>query len=163
MLGLKLNHVSKRGHSSSMMARVPMPTVITSWYKELPYTRRCPKHITSYKNHQKMSYTWPPHLAYTFTLIWWSPDHGQIDDTESHVLMELLKDTQNFGLCMRRKCRDHFLFNVSEEQNVPGIPGACTTRNFVYLTRGPWKITIIVSDREVQFRLRVLVIQFLFL
>ena len=23
-------------------------------------------------------------------------------------------------------------------ENVPGIPGACTTRNFTYLTRGPW-------------------------
>ena len=24
-------------------------------------------------------------------------------------------------------------------KNVPGIPGACTTRNFTYLTRGPWE------------------------
>ena len=24
------------------------------------------------------------------------------------------------------------------EENVPGIPGACTTRNFSYLVRGPW-------------------------
>ena len=23
-------------------------------------------------------------------------------------------------------------------ENVPGIPGACTTRNFTYLVRGPW-------------------------
>ena len=23
-------------------------------------------------------------------------------------------------------------------ENVPGIPGACTTRNFAYLARGPW-------------------------
>ena len=23
-------------------------------------------------------------------------------------------------------------------ENVPGIPGACATRNFVYLVRGPW-------------------------
>ena len=23
-------------------------------------------------------------------------------------------------------------------ENVPGIPGACTTRNFTYLARGPW-------------------------
>ena len=25
-------------------------------------------------------------------------------------------------------------------ENVPGIPGACTTRNFTYLVRSPWKI-----------------------
>ena len=24
------------------------------------------------------------------------------------------------------------------EENVPGIPGACATRNFAYLVRGPW-------------------------
>ena len=24
-------------------------------------------------------------------------------------------------------------------ENVPGIPGACATRNFIYLARGPWK------------------------
>ena len=24
--------------------------------------------------------------------------------------------------------------------NVPGIPGACATRNFTYLTRGPWPL-----------------------
>ena len=24
-------------------------------------------------------------------------------------------------------------------ENVPGIPGTCTTRNFTYLARGPWK------------------------
>ena len=23
-------------------------------------------------------------------------------------------------------------------ENVPGIPGACTNRNFTYLVRGPW-------------------------
>ena len=26
-------------------------------------------------------------------------------------------------------------------ENVPGIPGACTTRNFTYLARGPWPKT----------------------
>ena len=25
-------------------------------------------------------------------------------------------------------------------ENVPGIPGACTTRKFTYLTRGPWHL-----------------------
>ena len=26
-------------------------------------------------------------------------------------------------------------------ENVPGIPGACATRNFTYLVRGPWSTT----------------------
>ena len=25
-------------------------------------------------------------------------------------------------------------------ENVPGIPGACATRNFTYLARGPWSV-----------------------
>ena len=25
-------------------------------------------------------------------------------------------------------------------KNVPGIPGACATRNFMYLARGPWRV-----------------------
>ena len=32
-------------------------------------------------------------------------------------------------------------------ENVPGIPGACVTRNFTYLIRGPWiKIIVIVTN-----------------
>ena len=31
-------------------------------------------------------------------------------------------------------------------ENVPGIPGACATRNFTYLTRAPW------VSRQVQLR-----------
>ena len=27
-------------------------------------------------------------------------------------------------------------------ENVPGIPGACTTRKFMYLTRGPWLVAL---------------------
>ena len=30
-------------------------------------------------------------------------------------------------------------FEVGGGENVPGIPGACTTRNFAYLVRGPWQ------------------------
>ena len=70
----------------------------------------------------------------------------------------LLPDTQNCGLCMRRECRERFprhrglaiptcitarvwrnqvvTFEVSGRENVPGIPGACATRNFTYLARG---------------------------
>ena len=28
-------------------------------------------------------------------------------------------------------------------ENVPGIPGACATRNFAYLVRGPWLLLVI--------------------
>ena len=73
---------------------------------------------------------------------------------------------------MRRECRERFpryrglaipagitarawlavSFEVSGEENVPGIPGACATHNFTYLVRSPCytkrnvliKITIIL-------------------
>ena len=31
-------------------------------------------------------------------------------------------------------------FEVGGGENVPGIPSACTTRNFTYLARGPWLV-----------------------
>ena len=31
-----------------------------------------------------------------------------------------------------------FPFKSAAGENVPGIPGACATRNFAYLARGPW-------------------------
>ena len=40
----------------------------------------------------------------------------------------------------RDACRDRQLaisFEVGGGENVPGIPGACATRNFTYLVRGP--------------------------
>ena len=42
----------------------------------------------------------------------------------------------------RDACWDHQLavsFQVGSWKNVPAIPGACTTRNFTYLVRGPWQ------------------------
>ena len=42
----------------------------------------------------------------------------------------------------RDACWDRFVvvsFEVGRGENVPSIPGACATRNFVYLVRGPWK------------------------
>ena len=79
--------------------------------------------------------------------------------------MGLLPDTWNYGLrrerfsrhrglaittCItacawrtcRDACRDRWLvasFEVGGGENVPGIPGACATRNFTYLVRGPWR------------------------
>ena len=35
----------------------------------------------------------------------------------------------------RDSCRDRL--SRSGEENIPGIPGACATRNFTYLARGP--------------------------
>ena len=39
--------------------------------------------------------------------------------------------------CMLGSLTSGFLWGRWRE-NVPGIPGACTTRNFTYLVRGPW-------------------------
>ena len=44
------------------------------------------------------------------------------------------------GTC-RGVCRDRSLavsFGVGGRENVPGIPGACATRNFTYLETGPY-------------------------
>ena len=37
-------------------------------------------------------------------------------------------------------------------ENVPGIPGACATRNFTYLARSPWKLTQIL---QMSLRIRI--------
>ena len=42
----------------------------------------------------------------------------------------------------RDACRDRLLtvsFEVGGGENVSGVPGACATRNFAYLVRGPWQ------------------------
>ena len=85
------------------------------------------------------------------------------------LTMGLLPDTFNYGLRMRRECREssprhrlqkkrlvsdpgmhygtcvtHVPWCMSGSltsgggENVPGIPGACTTPSFTYLIRGPW-------------------------
>ena len=79
--------------------------------------------------------------------------------------MGLLTGTQSCGLCMHRECRErvsrhrlqrkplvsnpgmnngacvtHMHIGIANPRwrgNVPGIPGACVTRNFAYLVRGP--------------------------
>ena len=33
-------------------------------------------------------------------------------------------------------------------ENVPGIPGACATRNFTYLVRGPWSVRTVLTVTE---------------
>ena len=93
------------------------------------------------------------------------PDYS----TTELILMDLLPDTQHWGLCMRRVCRECFPRHrlqrkplISDPgmhhgtcvtyvpwcmagsltrgggENVPVIPGACATRNFTHLARGPW-------------------------
>ena len=47
-------------------------------------------------------------------------------------------------------CWDRFLadsFEVGVGENFPGIPSACTTRNFTYLVRGLW--SVLVSIRTI--------------
>ena len=49
----------------------------------------------------------------------------------------------------RDACQDHKLAVSSEVggwENVPGIPGACATRNCTYLARGPWQTNIWLND-----------------
>ena len=79
-----------------------------------------------------------------------------------HCFMGLSPDTQNCGLRMRRECRERFphhcglaipicvthvpwcmpgsltsgFFEVGGGENVPGIPGACSSHNFAYLAKG---------------------------
>ena len=85
--------------------------------------------------------------------------------------MGLLRDTSNYGLRMHRECLGRFsrhrlqrkslvsalhasrhvrharvvmhvgIANPRCGENVPGIPGACATRNFPYLVRGPWRLS----------------------
>ena len=94
--------------------------------------------------------------------------------------MDLLPDTLNCGLRMRRKCRessprhhelaippciaarawrtcrnacwDRYLavtFAVDGGGNVPGIPGACATRNFTHLIRSPYSLASHHSHFEI--------------
>ena len=39
-------------------------------------------------------------------------------------------------------------------ENDPGIPGACTTRNFTYLVRGPWWCIQLVSFMPCDYQIR---------
>ena len=51
----------------------------------------------------------------------------------------------------RGACQDRYLadsFEVGGGENGPGIPGACATRNFTYLVRGPWYIIHSVPIRS---------------
>ena len=44
--------------------------------------------------------------------------------------------------CMPGSLTSGVFFKSVAENNVPGIPGACTTRNFTYLVRGRWRIYV---------------------
>ena len=40
--------------------------------------------------------------------------------------------------CMPKSLTGGFLWSRRRGENVPGIPGACASRNVTYLARGPW-------------------------
>ena len=40
--------------------------------------------------------------------------------------------------CMPGSLTGGFLWSRCGGENVPGVPGACATHNFMYLVRGPW-------------------------
>ena len=51
----------------------------------------------------------------------------------------------------RDACRIPYLavsFEVGGWEKVPGIHGACATRNFTYLVRGPLQLNRAVKDRQ---------------
>ena len=94
---------------------------------------------------------------------WWQFDITLM--TSATIIMGLLPDTQNCGLRMHRECRERFthhrlqrkplvsdlsmrharavmhvgIANPRGGEHVPGIPGACATRNFAYLVSNPWR------------------------
>ena len=43
--------------------------------------------------------------------------------------------------CMSGSLSNGFLWSRWGGENVPGTPGACATRNFTYLVRGPWDMS----------------------
>ena len=53
--------------------------------------------------------------------------------------------------------------NRSGGENVPGIPGACATRNFTYLARGPWYNRYNSSDVLLYMDIMVVLLQTLVL
>ena len=96
--------------------------------------------------------------------------------------MDLLPDTENWGLRMHRECREPFICHQLQNkplisdpgmhhgtcvtdvpwcmsgslthgggENVPGIPGACTTHNFPYLLRGPRVIYVQYNQFHIEY------------
>ena len=105
---------------------------------------------------------WPP-----ATGLWWETKlsstvallRGLLPDTQSWRLRMRRECRERFHRCrLQRKplvsdpgmhhgtCVTHVpwcmsgLLTRGGEENVPGIPGACATRNFTYLVRGPCAI-----------------------
>ena len=96
--------------------------------------------------------------------------------TRSSVMrysMDLLPDTQNCGLRMLRKCRERFPRHRLQRKPLdsdPGmhpwcmtgsltrgggenIPGACATRNFAYLVRGPYITAVAKVNRRSVYKI----------
>ena len=74
------------------------------------------------------------------------PDSFQFVST-----MGLLPDTQNCawrmqGECMLGSLTNGFIWSRWRKKTIPGIPGACTTRIFAYLVRGPLNLRASIHD-----------------
>ena len=105
--------------------------------------------------HRKFSFGQIPVVSMTFPLqrkcLWWCDDfpHGpfaryvncglsmrrEIFPRHRGLAIPTCITARAWRTC-RDACRDRQLV-VGGGENVPGIPGACTTRNFTYLIRGP--------------------------
>ena len=92
---------------------------------------------------------------------------------DKHGSMGLLPDKQNCGWRMSRECRERFprhrlqrkplvsepgmhhgtcvtmhIGNTNPRRGKPVIPGACATRNFAHLVRGPWQYSMPFMEHE---------------
>ena len=111
------------------------------FYRFLISSCKCKKSLCS--THAKME--WYANLRMF-------PKMNSVHKELNFTVMGLLPDTSNCGLRMRWECLEPYPRQrgltiptcitadspaVSGEENVPGIPAACTTRSFTYLVRGP--------------------------
>ena len=136
-----------------------------------PFTQRSDFHL-KHSSHQDFVDNIMLFLRPSLCLLWGTlslvgiPIHFKQISCNWHA-MDLLSDTKNYGMRMRRECRERFPRHrfqrkppVSDPgmhhgtcvahvpwcmssltrgagENVPGIPGACATCNFTYLARDP--------------------------
>ena len=61
------------------------------------------------------------------------------------LVISTCNTTRAWRTC-RDACRDRYLAVSLVWENVPGIPGACTTRNSTCLVRGPWPAASVITS-----------------
>ena len=161
MLGLKLNHVSKRGHWCVLL-----------WFGTCRFPHFLQGDLTDTCEHD-CPISSEAVLKDMGKLTSWVQKKRWYKRKPCVYFIGLLPDTQNYGLRMHRKCRERFLRHWLQRklldsdpgmhhgtcithvpwcmsgsltrvggENVSGIPGACATRHFAYLVRGPWDILV---------------------